>query len=781
MDETMEEAHPYVVFPGMIPPAYLASQLPFPAPLPLDGPGVGAPSTSIHSILRNDAHVTPHSLAVVGDMLASVHARTNGLRMPNAVPFSGVNAKSASTPRVISAVMQKRPGVLNAIARERNTEVRGMQRNSTHTNQMSTDQSSHLSHENVHVQQSQRQNYQQQRQHPQMKQEGGSHRDMQQVQPQKQQQQHGSSAGPHSRYNNGGKTTAGESGYRPSSAGYRGSHTSTHNQTHAHAHHQTQNYSNSTTNTHASAPVHSENNMSLKHDPNNPRVIHTVKQERPPQPHDRHSHGVHAPAVRSEVLEHTNTHAKHHKYPRDSGSACMLGAIREQQGVSPGYGPSPVPITIPPELEQVTAEFRPANAYVENHAPHKQVHSAHGAREGVQPVDKEEEGRQVLQKGLKRDQAHMKGTHQTPQKPSKSAKLSRRTSSSKKRDANFDGTRSGESTPRKPPQEKTHVRDNTTPGSKNFGSIKKRVEAIISSDSMRYAETGDMTDFRSLPRKSLTELRLQLTLQSAVLHRIAMDDLSQLVYLMDRHITAKREVKLNSDSPDHNFEEVLVGLEAAHIILTLVTAPSIPIEIYIEDYLTNALHFVKHHITKTLFRPHHNTDASEPKQSKKKSNANSAPKISAHAQRQISTLYTRLCVVMERFCNLLSLQNCTDEFLLEITTLALNSFTYAPDDLCVRTIDLAELQGISLHLVCTVTRRYHRHRENVMYDILMFLNKLTTAKKNLRTFRASGTQALSLPTLIHEWKETRCTSAGVANYTRIIYKTRQTPLHKADM
>eukprot|EP01134_Creolimax_fragrantissima_P003562 CFRG3562T1 len=410
-----------------------------------------------------------------------------------------------------------------------------------------------------------------------------------------------------------------------------------------------------------------------------------------------------------------------------------VGSVSASPTISPVYTLDPT-VHLTPEVDNT------------DHYKHLESNLRKNSVEEVSPAKNEHSTTTDQQSGpesLKRKHFQQSDEHghpggaeeyRTPRKKSKPTESAKPSSATKKRLSN--GFSSGPSTPWK--NKNRRDEDVTTPKNVklSLSTISKLLDQVGVSESMRFAETGNMADFQSLPLKLLSELRIQVSLHSDVLHEISVDMLSPVAYLMDRHITAKSEIALDSLASEKEFESVMVGMEATQIILALMTAHNIPHEIYIEDYLTNALQFVKQHINKTILRVQGSTGSFEnSKIKKKKSQALHPQKSNPQFQRGINNIYTKICSIMSKFVDLLASKNCNDEFILEITALSLGTFSYTSDDLVSKSVVLTQLQEISLSMACAVSRRYMKHRQNIIYDIFLFLSKLSTSKRNLRTFK----------------------------------------------
>ncbi|KAJ7532193.1 hypothetical protein O6H91_14G075900 [Diphasiastrum complanatum] len=235
------------------------------------------------------------------------------------------------------------------------------------------------------------------------------------------------------------------------------------------------------------------------------------------------------------------------------------------------------------------------------------------------------------------------------------------------------------------------------------------------------------------------------------LHSVPLEHLVRLLGLLDHHIRRAQgtAVEEEDDVYSENYEIVLNALEAVQVALTVMTAPTMPKQMYKEEMIDRIVEVTRYQINHSVFAAYdalyrqlhknvggdaedeedeedfeHEIDSS--KKGKRKSKPVKAKKVSTiKTSSATANVFHKLCSILALLKDLLSVERLLDSTLLQLTRTILASFG-------IDNIQLLQLKATGV--ACTVFNLYPEHRIIIMDEVLSLFWKLPSSKRNLRTY-----------------------------------------------
>ena len=208
----------------------------------------------------------------------------------------------------------------------------------------------------------------------------------------------------------------------------------------------------------------------------------------------------------------------------------------------------------------------------------------------------------------------------------------------------------------------------------------------------------------------------------------------------------------------HKVSALRRGLEAATVLLSIMTYPEIDRRVISEDSILACVALFRQHLCKNVLPAlsgqllKKSRDGMRPKKRQKSTDGKPPQSVSnvttivqgsnfqetESAINRINTLISstvgNLTVIMELIEALIRTVSIDDQPLLSITSAALTSLATEPATSPQTNSSSCHLIQISaVTLVCAVFRRYPRHRRIIIEDLFPLMLKLPTSKRSMRT------------------------------------------------
>ncbi|CAH2330173.1 nipped-B isoform X1, partial [Pelobates cultripes] len=203
-------------------------------------------------------------------------------------------------------------------------------------------------------------------------------------------------------------------------------------------------------------------------------------------------------------------------------------------------------------------------------------------------------------------------------------------------------------------------------------------------------------------------------------------DGSKLSTMMNHNNDAEDEEKLWRDLI---MERVTKSADACLTAINIMTSPSMPKAVYIEDVIEHVIQYTKFHLQNTLYPQYDPVYRLDPHGGGLMSSKAKRAKCSTHKQRVIVMLYNKVCDIVASLSELLEIQLLTDTTILQVSSMGITPFFVE---------NVSELQLCAIKLVTAVFSRYEKHRQLILEELFTSLARLPTSKRSLRNFRLNS-------------------------------------------
>ncbi|XP_063310052.1 nipped-B-like protein isoform X2 [Pelobates fuscus] len=203
-------------------------------------------------------------------------------------------------------------------------------------------------------------------------------------------------------------------------------------------------------------------------------------------------------------------------------------------------------------------------------------------------------------------------------------------------------------------------------------------------------------------------------------------DGSKLSTMMNHNNDAEDEEKLWRDLI---MERVTKSADACLTAINIMTSPSMPKAVYIEDVIEHVIQYTKFHLQNTLYPQYDPVYRLDHHGGGLMSSKAKRAKCSTHKQRVIVMLYNKVCDIVASLSELLEIQLLTDTTILQVSSMGITPFFVE---------NVSELQLCAIKLVTAVFSRYEKHRQLILEELFTSLARLPTSKRSLRNFRLNS-------------------------------------------
>ncbi|XP_046841675.1 nipped-B-like protein isoform X2 [Xenia sp. Carnegie-2017] len=260
-------------------------------------------------------------------------------------------------------------------------------------------------------------------------------------------------------------------------------------------------------------------------------------------------------------------------------------------------------------------------------------------------------------------------------------------------------------------------------------------------------ESQDIDQESLLTRTALCEMCTETAKLNSmhILHKIDEKDLCRLIFIMKRHIKDGRNIQLSfsqNDDEDQrmlkefNMERILRSFDATLLVLHVLTAPCMPKKVYMEEIIEVMVGLIQHNLKHNIY-PAYDPLYKVELDSKESILMSTKAKRAKYANKGkvFVELYNKICTAVSLLADLLDIERLTDTIVLKISSVGTTAFFVE---------NVSELQHCALKLVRTTFRKYLKHRELILEDILASLARLPSSKRNLRSYRIHGDEYIQM-------------------------------------
>ncbi|XP_069483246.1 nipped-B-like protein isoform X4 [Ambystoma mexicanum] len=281
-------------------------------------------------------------------------------------------------------------------------------------------------------------------------------------------------------------------------------------------------------------------------------------------------------------------------------------------------------------------------------------------------------------------------------------------------------------------------------------SIENILDNLEDMDFSAFGDDDEIPQEMLLGKHQLNELGSESAKIKAmgIMDKLATEKMVKVLSILEKNIQdgAKLSTSLNNnDSEDEDklwrdliMERVTKSADACLTAINIMTSPSMPKAVYIEDVIERIIQYTKFHLQNTLYPqydPVYRVDHHGGLLSSKAKRA----KGSTHKQRVIIMLYNKVCDIVISMSELLEIQLLTDTTILQISSMGITPFFVE---------NVSELQLCAIKLVTAVFSRYEKHRQLILEEIFTSLARLPTSKRGLRNFRLNSSDTDGEPMYI---------------------------------
>ncbi|KAM8961304.1 nipped-B-like protein isoform 2-T2 [Pelodytes ibericus] len=282
--------------------------------------------------------------------------------------------------------------------------------------------------------------------------------------------------------------------------------------------------------------------------------------------------------------------------------------------------------------------------------------------------------------------------------------------------------------------------------SSTFKRFSSAVENILDNlEDMDFTGFGDDEEIPQellLGKHQLNELGSESAKIKAmgIMNKISSEKMVKLLGILEKNIQdgAKLSTLLNhnNDTEDEEklwrdliMERVTKSADACLTAINIMTSPSMPKAVYIEDVIEHVIQYTKFHLQNTLYPQYDPVYRLDPHGGGLMSSKAKRAKCSTHKQRVIVMLYNKVCDIVASLAELLEIQLLTDTTILQVSSMGITPFFVE---------NVSELQLCGIKLVTAVFSRYEKHRQLILEELFTSLARLPTSKRSLRNFRLNS-------------------------------------------
>ncbi|XP_066458515.1 nipped-B-like protein isoform X2 [Eleutherodactylus coqui] len=282
--------------------------------------------------------------------------------------------------------------------------------------------------------------------------------------------------------------------------------------------------------------------------------------------------------------------------------------------------------------------------------------------------------------------------------------------------------------------------------SSTFKRFSAAVETILENlEDMDFSNFGDDEEIPAdllLGKHQLNELGSESAKIKAmgIMNKISSEKMVKLLGILEKNIQdgSKLTTMLNhnNDTEDEEklwrdliMERVTKSADACLTAINIMTSPSMPKAVYIEDVIERILQYTKFHLQNTLYPQYDPVYRVDPHGGGLMSSKAKRAKCSTHKQRVIVMLYNKVCDIVASLSELLEIQLLTDTTILQVSSMGITPFFVE---------SVSELQLCAIKLVTAVFSRYEKHRQLILEELFTSLARLPTSKRSLRNFRLNS-------------------------------------------
>ncbi|XP_063378553.1 nipped-B-like protein [Cydia fagiglandana] len=278
---------------------------------------------------------------------------------------------------------------------------------------------------------------------------------------------------------------------------------------------------------------------------------------------------------------------------------------------------------------------------------------------------------------------------------------------------------------------------------------------IIVTDEM---EGTDIPEDLLLPRYQLQELCTEAAKLKnlGAMEAIPSDRLVRLLSILEKNIRAAEKMSLAGDPEDSEemrqiwlesaLERVMCASDSCLTALYIMTSPSMPKRIFLEDVIDRIIMFIKFQLNNTIYcvyDPVYSIQTTSKKKvdgrKRRGGGAGNASRRSGGCTKAVRELYTHAHECVTLLAELLAAHHLTDTTVLHASTVGVSPFFVE---------NVSELQLSALKLVTTIFTKYEQHRRLLLEDILASIARIPSSKHNLRSFQLSSDQHIQMLTAL---------------------------------
>ncbi|MEE6458027.1 hypothetical protein FKM82_000154 [Ascaphus truei] len=285
--------------------------------------------------------------------------------------------------------------------------------------------------------------------------------------------------------------------------------------------------------------------------------------------------------------------------------------------------------------------------------------------------------------------------------------------------------------------------------SSTFKRFSNSVEGILDNledmDFTAFADDEEIPQELLLGKHQLNELGSESAKIKAmgIMNKISSEKMVKLLSILEKNIQDGSKLSAllnhNNDTEDEEklwrdliMERVTKSADACLTTINIMTSPSMPKAVYIEDVIERVIQYTKFHLQNTLYPQYDPVYRVDHHGGGLMSSRAKRAKCSTHKQRVIVMLYNKVCDIVASLSELLEIQLLTDTTILQVSSMGITPFFVE---------NVSELQLCAIKLVTAVFSRYEKHRQLILEEMFTSLARLPTSKRSLRNFRLNSSDA----------------------------------------
>ncbi|RDD46191.1 Nipped-B-like protein [Trichoplax sp. H2] len=258
-------------------------------------------------------------------------------------------------------------------------------------------------------------------------------------------------------------------------------------------------------------------------------------------------------------------------------------------------------------------------------------------------------------------------------------------------------------------------------------------------------------DKLAVPLTVLSELSIEAARLKATneAYEISLDDVEQVVKILlgiIRHGKCIESSVTEEPADDKEkklwnylkLEEIAASMEATVAVLHILTAKNMPKTLYADENIDSLIDIISYHQVNTLypiFDPMYKDKSADNSLKSDSNRLKGRGKVSSPKNKLVNFIYRKTCEAVALLSELVQITTFTDTIIIQLSSIGISSFFVD---------NVKDLQRSALDLIRWTFKKYDKHRNVIIEDILSSLVKLPSNRTNLRCYNLGNGESIQI-------------------------------------